>query len=363
MKTIHIYQEKHHHIIRGIPIIMVILLSLFSSSIPAENQQLSPMNTEGTPDLLFHELQVYWGMTNTTGLFVDYGVINAGELYQSILPIASNLSFYADNSTSPFGSIIQTPFFYPRTWYPGEILGGNYFFEMESKPNMVTAKIDVKNKIPESNEENNVKTVVTISGIVVSGTVSSKNNNDVSPINEIMEITQYNETTLQNAEYRHFWTSEKGCYNVTLLPKKPYDQKYHYPLMVSSLSDDMKKITSTKPVSAGDHIIMNITLEGDPPMPPWKIFFRRVGLINRPYWFITSCIDPDEDFLWYKFKWDDGSYSPWLGTYSSSGIVWASHAWSTQDSYGVKIITKDSHGLLSPWSEPYFISIINLNRK
>jgi hypothetical protein len=61
------------------------------------------------PDLNFLSLKSWWGYTNRSGIFVDYDINNSGEHYQSLMQIESNLTFFANDNSTPFGYIIQRP--------------------------------------------------------------------------------------------------------------------------------------------------------------------------------------------------------------------------------------------------------------
>ena len=68
-------------------------------------------------------------------------------------------------------------------------------------------------------------------------------------------------------------------------------------------------------------------------------------------------VDPDGDDIYYLIDWDDGTNSSWFGPFNSGEICEASHRWTKQQIYNVKVKTKDIHGAESFWSDPLFISI------
>ena len=76
------------------------------------------------------------------------------------------------------------------------------------------------------------------------------------------------------------------------------------------------------------------------------------GGINEEYTYITSTTDPDGDDLQYLFDWDDGSFSGWVGPYASGATGQASHTWTVQGDYEIRVIAKDEHGVTSVWSDP-----------
>ncbi len=78
---------------------------------------------------------------------------------------------------------------------------------------------------------------------------------------------------------------------------------------------------------------------------------KTLGITNRPYSFFTSCDDPDGDLLLYNFSWDDGTYSGWIGPYSSGEEISTFHTWSSDGKYQIKVRAKDAYGVESNWSE------------
>jgi hypothetical protein len=71
---------------------------------------------------------------------------------------------------------------------------------------------------------------------------------------------------------------------------------------------------------------------------------------DTEYTFSTSTTDPDGDSIMYKWDWGDGNYSEWLETSE------ASHTWTTEDKFEIRVIAKDIHGGESEWSDPFVFS-------
>ncbi len=76
------------------------------------------------------------------------------------------------------------------------------------------------------------------------------------------------------------------------------------------------------------------------------------GYAGTEYPFYANATDPDGDQLYYKFDWDDGSFSDWIGPYDSGIPIPDSHAW-TSGSYNIRIKAKDVNGAESDWSVPF----------
>jgi len=308
------------------------------------------------PDLEFIELRAWWGSLNTTGIFVDFDINNSGDNYYSEEPIVSNLSFFADDNTTSFGYIIQSPLFYPSVWYHGEILGGCNFFEMDEIPDAITVKIDFKNSIPESNETNNNLTILVLPGVTISGSIYKSVNGEILPYEGIIELNQYDDSSLSDFGYRNFWSDENGHYNMSLYPNEPLNISHIYNIMACDISNNLKMLKKSDLVKPGGNTTLNFSF-GSPPNKPNKPFGRKIGMANRTYLFFSSTSDQNDNQIFYKFSWDDGIYSKWIGPYSTNEIVSASYAWNKSGSNSIKVVSMNSQGMLSKWSDPLKIYI------
>jgi len=87
--------------------------------------------------------------------------------------------------------------------------------------------------------------------------------------------------------------------------------------------------------------------------------------INVLHTFTTSTLDFDDDQIYYLFDWGDGSHSNWVGPLNSGEIAQASHLWTKQGEYKIRVKVKDQYGIQSGWSESpkinTFESLINQN--
>ena len=81
------------------------------------------------------------------------------------------------------------------------------------------------------------------------------------------------------------------------------------------------------------------------------------GKSGNSYTYTTSTSDPEGDQVYYWFDWDDGTNTGWLGPYSSGQSSSASHIWTSQGSYSIKVKSKDENGVESVWSNPLSISM------
>jgi hypothetical protein len=61
----------------------------------------------------------------------------------------------------------------------------------------------------------------------------------------------------------------------------------------------------------------------------------------------TYCInisDPDEDNLYVKWDWGDGTGNDWLGPFGSGMEICGSHTWNKRGTFKISVIVKDEHG-------------------
>jgi len=108
----------------------------------------------------------------------------------------------------------------------------------------------------------------------------------------------------------------------------------------------------------GDPTLMFYPNENLPPDKPDKpkIMPRSGGIGERHLG--TQSNDPDEDQVYYKWSWDDGNISEWLGPYESGESVIISYNWSIRGTYEVKVKARDIHRGESKWSDPLQIKIL-----
>jgi hypothetical protein len=78
---------------------------------------------------------------------------------------------------------------------------------------------------------------------------------------------------------------------------------------------------------------------------------------NTEYSYTTKSTDSDGDAIYYRFDWDDGSSSDWLGPYSSEDDCTDEDEWSSKGSYDIKVQSRDDYGGKSEWSEVLTVSV------
>ena len=96
-----------------------------------------------------------------------------------------------------------------------------------------------------------------------------------------------------------------------------------------------------------------------PPETPERPEGPTDGIVDYNYTFSTSTTDPEGNQVYYKWNWDDGTFSNWLGPYDSGDVVLAHHTWTGAGTYEVKVKAKDIYSHESSWSDPKTTHIVN----
>jgi len=96
--------------------------------------------------------------------------------------------------------------------------------------------------------------------------------------------------------------------------------------------------------------------------PPYKpnIDGPTIGKIGEIYTYTAVTIDPEGDNISYLFDWGDGTNSGWTQFIPSGISINASHNWSENGSYKVKVKAKDVNGSESGWSNVLMMVIGNV---
>ena len=117
---------------------------------------------------------------------------------------------------------------------------------------------------------------------------------------------------------------------------------------------DIKTVSEWQPF--GDPTLA-IGEESDPPATPDAPDGPGSGSVNEEHTYTASTTDPNGDQISYMFDWGDDEYSGWVGPYNSGQTGEASHTWTEQGTFSIKVMAKDSHGKTSEWSDPLSVSM------
>jgi len=89
--------------------------------------------------------------------------------------------------------------------------------------------------------------------------------------------------------------------------------------------------------------IAGITVDNHPPDKP-TIHGPATGVPGTEYTYSIVATDPDDDTLYVKWNWNDGTNSDLLGPFSSGTKVSDSHIWDTKGSYTISVTVEDEEG-------------------
>ncbi|OYT29886.1 hypothetical protein B6U98_01095 [Thermoplasmatales archaeon ex4572_165] len=95
----------------------------------------------------------------------------------------------------------------------------------------------------------------------------------------------------------------------------------------------------------------------EPPNTPDMPNGPQTGKIKINYEYATTSIDSEGDDIYYLFNWGDGTYSEWLGPYSSGEEIKEEHQWLEHGDYQIQVKAKDEHGAESEWSDYLILNI------
>ena len=148
--------------------------------------------------------------------------------------------------------------------------------------------------------------------------------------------------------HRFFWDAVFGE-NITSIGKANQDSK----------EENLKKINGQcmrwcyyEMNLFGDPALTFITRNNTSPEKPLTPSGTRRGNVGHSYTFNASTSDSDGDTLYYKWSFGDGTFSAWLGPYSSGEQVSVLHNWSKWGNYKVQVKARDEHRSESDWSDP-----------
>lgn len=107
----------------------------------------------------------------------------------------------------------------------------------------------------------------------------------------------------------------------------------------------------------GDPTLTFYDNENNPPNKPGQPNGEKSGTTGKEYNFSAFTTDKDNDKIYYKWDFGDGTFSDWLGPFTSGDYVFISHKWSKWGRYNVKVKARDEHRAESDWSDPLSLSM------
>jgi hypothetical protein len=82
------------------------------------------------------------------------------------------------------------------------------------------------------------------------------------------------------------------------------------------------------------------------------------GVTSVEYTFTATTTDAEGEQIYYMFDWGDSTNSGWVGPYNSGQEGTASHIWTSEGNYEVKVKAKDINDGESDWSAAHTINIV-----
>lgn len=96
--------------------------------------------------------------------------------------------------------------------------------------------------------------------------------------------------------------------------------------------------------------------DNHPPEKPVKPDGPTEGVTGESYSYSTVTSDREDDNLYYKFDWGDGSDLQWVGPFDSGEELTVEHIWENKGSFSVRVRAKDDSGA-SEWSDSLSVII------
>lgn len=72
---------------------------------------------------------------------------------------------------------------------------------------------------------------------------------------------------------------------------------------------------------------------------------------NENVVFEAKATDPDDDFLFYQWNFNEENITEWMGPYESNDVCYIEYTWEDQGNYLVKVRVKDEHGNMTDWTQ------------
>jgi PKD repeat protein len=113
----------------------------------------------------------------------------------------------------------------------------------------------------------------------------------------------------------------------------------YYPVTLRVTDNDNLKDSKTKTVRVGNH----------PPTGP-IIDGLTHGKVGVEYQYNFSLFDPDDDIIYLRVDWGNGTSGPWQGPYDSDTTVKLNHTWNQKGTFIIKAQVKDIFDAESDWT-------------
>lgn len=146
--------------------------------------------------------------------------------------------------------------------------------------------------------------------------------------------------------YRWDWTND-GTWDTAWLSSP----RVNYSYSSSGTYTAKLQVKDNNGLTDTDTTTVTISSANHPPLKPYRPNGPTVGNTWATYTYTAYTTDPDGDKVRYCFDWGDGS-TTWTPFYNSGETASASHSWSYQGGYSIRVKAEDEHGVQSSWSDP-----------
>jgi hypothetical protein len=125
---------------------------------------------------------------------------------------------------------------------------------------------------------------------------------------------------------------------------------------IDNFDNIVKTVNSLTP---DDNDLFYSAIYNNPPIIPEKPEGKTNGSVSNEYEYTSVGYDFDDDDIYFKFDWGDGSNSDWTGPYKSGENITLKHTWNKKGNYNVRVKAIDDpnndgdlyDGNESEWSE------------
>jgi|GEM_PF-2423013 len=98
-----------------------------------------------------------------------------------------------------------------------------------------------------------------------------------------------------------------------------------------------------------------------PPDTPEPVFSSNGTVGVEHVFYSNGSTDPDEDMIYYKWHWEDGTNTSWMGPYPSGQPISANHTYQYKRIYNVRLEAKDENNSLAGISNDSFFTFVYPN--
>ena len=99
-----------------------------------------------------------------------------------------------------------------------------------------------------------------------------------------------------------------------------------------------------------------------PPAAPGAPAGPTVGMVGESLNFVVVTTDRESDSIRYRPDWGD-ALGDWSRLLASGESIAVGHTWFVRDTYAIRVLAEDMHGLASEWSSAHVVSIESLCRR